>query len=102
MYKKTMGEVLNDPTTLKMYESCVNEAISVSKSQNISISDDCFQAVMDTSFKTRSDSKTSLSLDIQKGGKNEIETLNGTIVKLAKLHNIDVPVNELIYTSLRG
>jgi 2-dehydropantoate 2-reductase len=56
---------------------------------------------MGISYKTKPDSKTSLSLDIQKGGKNEIETLNGTIVKLAKLHNIGVPVNELIYKSIK-
>ena len=36
------------------------------------------------------------------GRKNEIETLNGTLVKFAKELNIPVPVNELIYKTIKN
>ncbi|GAI10765.1 unnamed protein product, partial [marine sediment metagenome] len=46
-------------------------------------------------------SKSSLLVDIENKRKNEIETLNGALVRLACKHNLDVPVNELIYSGIK-
>jgi len=57
---------------------------------------------MTTTRNTAPASKSSLLLDIENDRKNEIETLNGTIVKFAKELNINVPVNELIYEAINN
>jgi ketopantoate reductase len=66
------------------------------------MSNNVFEEVMTTTRNTAPDSKSSLLLDIENGRENEIETLNGTLVKFAKELKIKVPVNELIYKNIQN
>jgi 2-dehydropantoate 2-reductase len=102
LHRKTIGDILSNPDTKKQYEDCLKEAISVAKAKGIKISDNTFFEIMKISENTAPGSKSSLLIDIENNRPNEIETLNGTLVKLARELNINVPVNELIYNSLHG
>ncbi len=102
LHRKTIGEILANPETEKQYEDCLKEAISVAKVEGVNISENAFEEVMTTSRNTAPASKSSLLLDIENGRKNEIETLNGTLVRLAKEFNINVPINELIYKVIKN
>lgn len=101
VYGKTIGEILSNPETGKQYEDCLREAISVAKAKGVNISDNAFEEVMTTTRNTAPASKSSLLLDIENGRKNEIETLNGTLLKFARELKIDVPVNEYIYSKIK-
>lgn len=101
LHRKTIGEILSNPETEKQYEDCLRETILVAKAKGVNVSPNAFEEVMTTTRNTAPASKSSLLLDIENGRKNEIETLNGTLVKFAKELNIDVPVNELIYQSIK-
>ena len=46
-------------------------------------------------------SKSSLLVDIENNRRTEIESLNGTLVRIAKKVGVDVPVNKLIYGAIR-
>lgn len=96
-HKKTIGEVLSDVGTRKQYEDCLKEAIAVAKAKGVTVSENAFDEVMKTSTNTAPDSKSSLLLDIENDRRNEIETLNGTLVRYANELKINVPINELIY-----
>jgi 2-dehydropantoate 2-reductase len=102
LHRKTIGDILSNPNTKKQYEDCLKEAISVAKAMGIKISDNAFSEIMKISENTAPESKSSLLIDIENNRPNEIETLNGTLVKLARELNINVPVNELIYNSIHG
>lgn len=102
LYKKTIGEILSNPDTEKQYEDCLKETISVAKAKGVNMSENAFEEVMTTTRNTPPASKSSLLVDIENGRKNEIETLNGTLVKFAKELNISVPVNELIYKTIKN
>jgi 2-dehydropantoate 2-reductase len=102
LYRKTIGEVLSNPITELEYENCLNEAISVAKAKGINLSNNSFEEVMTASRNTASSSKSSLLLDIENNRKNEIDTLNGTLVKLAKQTGISVPVNTKIYQTIKS
>jgi 2-dehydropantoate 2-reductase len=102
LHRKTIGEILSNPETEKQYEDCLKEVISVARARNVNVSDHAFEEVMTTSRNTAPASKSSLLLDIENGRKNEIETLNGTLVRFAEELNIDVPVNELIYKAIKN
>lgn len=99
--RSPIGKILHEPTTKHLYEKCLTEAINVARSMKINISDDIFDSTMKLSKNMPYDSKSSLLIDIEQKRKNEIETLNGTLVKFAREININVPVNELIYGAIK-
>lgn len=99
--RSPIGKILADPITLDSYERCVREAIRVAKTHGVAVASDTFENIMTISKNTVPESKSSLLIDIENGRKNEIETLNGTLVKLARNYGIDVPVNELIYGAIK-
>lgn len=101
LHRKTIGEILSNTDTKSQYEDCLKEAIIVAKTKGVDVSDNAFEEIMKTSENTTPGSKSSLLFDIENGKKNEIETLNGTLVKFAKELNVSVPVNELIYKSIK-
>jgi 2-dehydropantoate 2-reductase len=100
MYRKTIGEILENPRTRKEYEECLKETIAVARSLKVPVAEDAFETAMKTSLNTNPASKSSLLIDIQNERKNEIETLNGTLVRLAHEQGIPVPVNEKIYETV--
>ena len=99
--RSAIGKVLSNPTTKSLYEQCLKEAISVAKAMKVNVVDDIFETIMSVSSKTQPDSKSSLLVDVENNRKTEIETLNGTLVRFAKEHDIDVPINELIYGAIK-
>lgn len=101
LHRKTIGEILFNPGTKKQYENCLKEAISVAKAKDVNVSDIAFEEIMKISENTVPGSKSSLLLDIENNRKNEIETLNGTLVRFARKQKIYVPINELIYKSIK-
>ncbi len=99
--RSTIGKVLGDEVTRQLYERCLKEAITVAKAMKIIVAEDVFEVIMKTSHNTATDSKSSLLVDIENHRKNEIETLNGNLVRLAKKFGIDVPINELVYGAIK-
>ena len=45
--------------------------------------------------------KSSMLIDIENGRQTEIESLHGTVCRLAEKLGLDVPINQLIYQSIR-
>jgi 2-dehydropantoate 2-reductase len=100
LHRKTIGEIISAPETRKQYETCLKETIAVAKALRVNISDNAFDEIMKVSVDSEPASKSSLLIDIENGRKNEIETLNGTLVKIAAKLSIPVPLNELIYKEI--
>lgn len=101
LHRKTIGEILSNPERKKQYEDCLKEAILIAKAKGVNVSVNAFEEVMTTSKNTAPASKSSLLLDIENGRKNEIETLNGTLTRFAKELNIKIPVNKLVYVTIK-
>ena len=95
--RSTIGRIIKNQTTKTLYERCAREAIQVAKAIGVNVAEDAFDTIMKVTFNTSPESKSSLLVDIENNRKNEIETLNGTLVKFGKEKNIDVPINEMIY-----
>ncbi|MEW5805129.1 MAG: 2-dehydropantoate 2-reductase [Patescibacteria group bacterium] len=99
--RSPIGKVLADPITNNLYQKCLNEALSVAKVKGVKLEPGSFERIMDISKTTDPNSKSSLLVDIEKGRKTEIETLNGSLVKLAQELDIETPINELIYGAIK-
>ncbi|MBU0975466.1 MAG: 2-dehydropantoate 2-reductase [Patescibacteria group bacterium] len=96
-----IGKVLEDDITSSLYERCVRESIEVAKKLRVNLPATIFEDAMTLSRNFEAASKSSLLVDIESGRKNEIETLNGTLVRLAQKFDIDTPINALIYGSIK-
>ncbi len=100
-YKQTIGDVLKDEEKLKMYEDCVRESINVAKKLNVKLPETIFEDTMKLSKDTNPLAKSSLLLDIENNRRNEIDSLNGTLVRLGEENNVEVRVNEKIYKAIK-
>ncbi len=99
--RSAIGKVLEDPFAKSIYEKCLREALMIAKLKKINLPNNIFEDVMAKSEKTAPNSKSSLLVDIENNRKTEIETLHGTLVKYAKELDVEIPINELIYTSIK-
>jgi len=101
MCRANIGEIRNDDCVYNLYKLCVKETIAVAEKLNVNLPNTIFDDVVKITDNTAPDSKSSLLLDIENSRKNEIETLNGTLVRLAKDLKLDVPINETIYSAIK-
>lgn len=99
--RATIGMVLENPITLELYKRCLSETITIANMLNINLQDNPMDVCMSATMKISYNSKSSLLVDIERGRKTEIETLNGTVVRIANELNIDVPINTLIYGAVK-
>lgn len=100
LMRKPIGDVLGQSESLKQYEEVVRESIAVAKALKVNLPEDIFEITMKTTRNTAPASKSSLLVDIENGRKNEIETLNGSLIKLAKNVKVNVPMNQKIYQAI--
>ena len=99
--RTTIGQILSNPVTKKVYARCVMEAIEVAEKLHVNIPENIFDKVMGLTEKFTPDSKSSLLVDIENGRPTEIETLNGALIRLSDRLGIDLPVNALIYGAVK-
>jgi len=86
----------------KLVKAAMREAIEISKSLNINLSeediDKAFSMLMDFS----PDGKTSMLQDVEAKRKTEVEMLSGKLCYLGKQFNIPTPVNNLFFNLIKS
>jgi len=100
--KKTLGELITDPITRQIVDALIEESYAVLKDEH---KIPTLSLVKKRFYSTVSQVKThysSMYQDVVSGRENEIEYLNGYIVKLGFKKGIPTPVNERIYRKLKA
>jgi 2-dehydropantoate 2-reductase len=78
-------------------ESVVREAVNVAAKEGIKRDEkSVIEVVYSVAEKTFGNTSSMLQ-DVLKGRMTEIDSINGYIIRMAKKHNIEVPVNEALY-----
>lgn len=90
------------PELLTLVNKAMMEVMEVSKACNINLGDENWASVQDVIDALDGDGKTSLLQDVENKRKTEIEYFSGTLIKLAKEHNVEVPVNEVLYNFIKA
>ncbi len=84
------------------YIELLNEISKVAKAKGINLPED----IADSNAKAQQlmpiDSTTSMHRDYMNGGRNELETLTGYVVKTAQALNIETPLYNKMYNHLKG
>ncbi|MEO0239009.1 MAG: 2-dehydropantoate 2-reductase [candidate division WOR-3 bacterium] len=75
----------------------INEALKVLSYEGISLSPSQVLEDLKSVIKATSENKCSMLQDLEKKKKTEIDYINGYLLRLAKKHGIDIPLNQMIY-----
>jgi len=100
--RKPINKVFTNLSKRSLFRECINESIKIAKAEKIDITDDMSGVIMSRFCEISPSAKPSLFMDVDKEHKSEIEKLNGTLIKLAKKHNINVPINQLAYKTIKS
>lgn len=95
-----IGVLLSVPQTRALLEGSIREIAAVAASRGYPLAADVLEKTI-TFFKSQPYLGTSsLQRDIMAGKRSELDSLIGTVVRLAHEKNVPVPVNEAIYGAL--
>ncbi len=95
-----IGEIFNNHFGDDVSHAALDEAIAVAKAVGTDLSPDDAREILGKIAGPNGtpQNKSSLRVDIENERPSEIDYINGAVVRLAKEHNIAVPVNETLVT----
>jgi 2-dehydropantoate 2-reductase len=102
--RSSIGPIVNDPGTYSLFKRCLSEVLQLAQKLGIDIGEKEHHKIIDRceDYKhTDMGAKSSMLVDIENGRRTEIESLHGKVCQLAAQVGMDVPVNEVIYHSIR-
>lgn len=97
-YQKGMGSIYQDH--LDELKTILLEICSVAKAEGINLEEKEIDKALQTSSSLPLDAPTSLWLDLQKGGENELESLCHHLIKRSVTHGLKLPLMRKIYQAL--
>ena len=95
------GGILSNDDHEKILLLLLHEIKSLADAKGISFQEDIIQKTVDAMIALPKDTTTSMHRDFQKGGKNELDSLTGYVVRQGKQFNIAMPTYEMIYNKLK-
>lgn len=101
LFGRTFGEVLAGEDSHPMVEGMMREIETLARMKAVPLPGDIVDISMAKGVTFPPDTKTSMQLDCEKGGKTEIETLLGFVVKEGERLGADVHLTRGIYDALR-
>jgi 2-dehydropantoate 2-reductase len=99
--RRRVGDLLDDPESIKLLRTMMQEIVSVARAEGAKIADDRIDAYFAHSQKNLRELKTSTQQDLEHGKRLEYEALSGAVVRAARRHRINVPTVETVYALMR-
>jgi len=98
---KTLGELLKNSESKKLFDGLMREVELVARHQDVPLPEDICNMSLERVSSFPEDTKTSLQLDFERGKKTELDTFTGYILKYAETHGISTPLHKKVYDSLK-
>lgn len=89
------GDNINDEEKQWLYDQITQEALQVAEAEGIKLSFNDSSGIKKVAEATAAN-QTSMLIDVKNERKTEIEAINGEIVRKAKEHGLQAPVNETL------
>ncbi len=98
---KTLGGVLSDNKLKSMAENIMKEVVLLGKAKNIDFKQDVVEKTIQKAQNFPFETKTSFQRDFEKRKtRHEGDIFGGTLIRLAKEHNISIPTITEVYGEL--
>jgi len=99
--EKTIGAVLANDKLKRITENIMKEVILIGKAKNIDFEEDIVEKTIPKAQNFPYETKTSFQRDYEKGNtRHEGDIFGGTLIRLAKEHNISIPTITEVYGEL--
>ncbi|WP_455543570.1 ketopantoate reductase family protein [Intestinibacter sp.] len=98
----TYGVVKETPELLELVNKAMMEVMKVSKACGINLNHENWESVQDVINSLDGFGKTSMLQDVENKRKTEVDYFSGTLIKKAREHGIEVPVNEVLYNFIKA
>lgn len=95
-----IGEALAKPTSRKVYEEVLREALAVGRAEGVVFEPDIFEQTLRGALEFDPLTKSSMLVDLENGRQTEVEALQGTLIRLAEKHGVAVPATREIYRKI--
>ncbi len=95
-----LGVFRSQPGTRQMLEQVLREVFDVAQARNISLPQDTISKTMEVFDRLPPYTTASMQRDIMEGRPSELDSLNGTVVRLGKEVGVETSVNAFVYYSL--
>jgi 2-dehydropantoate 2-reductase len=96
-----LGAVLACPETRTLFRQAMEETEAVGRAEGAAVPDGHAERMVQFFEGSDPGIRGSLYYDLAAGRRLEIETLNGTVVRLGRRHGIPTPANFAVYASLK-
>lgn len=95
------GAIRECPETTDMWVRALREVIEVAKAVGVALSDDYLDRTRELVASLPAAHRPSMYYDLNDGKRLELESLNGTVVRLGREYGVDTPMNSAIYAALK-
>jgi len=96
-----MGPILSDPETSALLRGTMIEVEAVARAEEIAVSAGHAERVLAFMRGVEPHMRGSMYYDLAAGRRMELETLNGTVVRLGRARTVPTPLNFAIYAALK-
>ena len=96
-----MGAIQACPETKALYYGILKEVESVGRAHGAALSEGLADRVLEFTARANPSMRASMYYDLAAGKRLELETLNGTVVRLGQEHGIPTPLNFAVYAALQ-
>lgn len=93
--------VMDDPDTRALYVDSMREVMELAQRQGISLDPNLSDTLVSIMDGWPPQAKPSMLLDLEHGHRLEVESIQGTVVRLGEKLQVPTPVNRFIYTALK-
>ena len=101
LYRAPMGAILSDPQGLATFRRIVQECEAVARAGGVDLPPDFVDGRMAYASGIDPGATSSLSRDLARGRRAEIDTFNGSVVRIGAERGVAVPLNEAVYAGQR-
>jgi 2-dehydropantoate 2-reductase len=99
--RSPVGIVLAVPEVREMLAQAFAETAAVAEAEGVALDPDPVGRMMAFAQNLKPSMKSSMQRDLERGRRLEVESINGTVVRLGRAHGIPTPVNACIYACLK-
>jgi 2-dehydropantoate 2-reductase len=96
-----LGVVRGDPDLRWMFEQAMREAWTLARRRGVKLPDDFVEKQMAFAETLPAEMRASMLHDLEAGNRLEAPWLCGAVVRMAREHGLDAPVNRAIYAALK-
>lgn len=95
------GTVQREGKARETMKAAMREVIALAKKEHVSVTEEDLEYYVDMTDTLNPDGMPSMRQDGVSGKYSEVELFSGTVINKAKIYNLDVPVNRMLYQEVK-